>query len=469
MISQSGKKTRIPGLGSACALALLACSLYVRAAAVEPMGYKPYKVKASSAFDRLISFQEIPGRPGCFVVVQRNGELYFYDTETGRKSLWVALPVSTKSESGVYSIAFHPRFTENRRYFVQFSAKANDDIPGSLNPGKASTYRQLVQQYLAAPGFEKDSGEPPKPIMTLGDFDGPGHQGMYSVFGKDGKLYLAVGDHGSNGRETQSRRSYMGTVLRIDVDGASGGRAYGIPSDNPFAGDPDPLVKKEIWSYGFRNNFKLFADPVSGDVWVGNVGGWNEDQVYRMRRGANFGWPRTEGSLCFDDSKSLFQYTAPPAACDRSGITPPDIILPHPLLTNTNSLCVIGPVVYRANGASAHYGSVFYADNTRRRLFSTRFGADGKGVQVEYAQPAFNIIHMAEAGDGKILVAPTGGDTFYYLDTPELLRGRGPVSLRAPGRPAGPLRRDGVTYDAGGRRLIRLPFLTPMPSILDVH
>ncbi|MDB5103146.1 MAG: Protein up-regulated by thyroid hormone-putative PQQ-dependent glucose dehydrogenase [Fibrobacteres bacterium] len=434
----------------------------------ESIALKPYLKAAPVPFVDCMSFQEIPGKPGLYLVVQKNGALITYDPKTGNTAPWLKISVNTQYEEGVNAVAFHPDFEANGRYFILSNPKSNSTLPG-LNYGHPGGYTEILEEYSADADHGKDSGKPPKPVGEFCCKDGPGHNGQFIRFGKDRMLYLTVGDGNSDGRETQTKRTFLGTVLRIDIDHADAGRNYAIPKDNPFFTDPDPKVKKEIWSYGFRQPYKLAVDALTGDLWVGNVGGWNEDHVSLIRKGANFGWPITESTVCFDNSRTMFDYTAPLAVCDRTGITPPTIPVPHSFPRgNVNTNCVMGPVIYRGNPASPLYGVVFYADHTAQKLFAARLDGDGKVIESkEYAKTPFQIIHLQEAGDGRILVSGLATSQFYYLDDPGLLMGSVPVRDSPMGM-ARPREADGNQdlYNVAGRRLIRLPNWSPR---LPIH
>lgn len=443
-------------------LVLLTGTVFPAGAALpERILLKPYKTRAATSFSGAISFHEIPGKPGAFLVVQRDGKVIYYETSTGASSVWVGIPVAGISESGIYSIAFHPDFVTNGRYFAYYNP-VSDNTAHRGPYGTPGGYREVLAEYVANSARDKDSGKAPRFIAEFCCKDAGGHNGMYAVFGKDRMLYLSYGDGNSDGRETQSRKAYPGTVLRIDVDHPDPGRNYGIPRDNPFANEADTGIKKEIWSYGLRNPFKLAADPLTGDIWVGNVGGWVEDHVSRLTRGGNFGWPITEGTACYPPGARYGQYLPPPANCDRTGITAPTIPVPHadpPRYKNSNTNCVIGPVVYRANPKSAFYGAVFFSDFTSQELFAARLNEKGGlAEKVEYEKPLIKIIHMLEASDGNILAMSTSGSQFHYLDNPELRLGH--VTGIETRSPASSLVRKGnrVYYNVAGRRLVRMPF-----------
>ena len=86
---------------------------------------------------------------------------------------------------------------------------------------------------------------------------------------------------------------FLASILRIDVDHASGTNAYSVPSDNPFVNVPG--ARPEVWAFGFRNPFRMSFDHATGDLWVGDVGWELWEMVYRVQRGGNYGWPINEG------------------------------------------------------------------------------------------------------------------------------------------------------------------------------
>ena len=441
---------------------LLLCTAQIYSALPSSLTVKPYLSGAPSAFQEAISFQEIPGKPGVYVVVQKAGTIITYEPQTGKTAPWGSTKVNTIYEEGLYTIAFHPDFINNGRYYTFYSPESNGSLP-SLNYGHAGKYIEILEEHTTDITHLKDSGNPPKKILEMCCKDGPGHNGMFLAFGKDKMLFVSVGDGNTDGRETQSRHTFLGTILRIDIDHSDPGKNYAIPKDNPFVNDADTLVKKEIWAYGFRNSFKISIDALTGDLWVGNVGGWNEDHVSLVRKGNNFGWPITEGTQCFDNSRTMFDYTAPLATCNRTGITPPTIPVPHSFPRgSTNTNCVIGPVVYRGNPNSPLYGAVFYADYTASTLMVARIDSTGKmSEKKEYTTSAFQIIHLQEASDGRILVTGLSTRQFYYLDDPGLLMGHvSEIRAAKPNNLHAYDQKENIYFNAAGKQLKKV-FLVP--------
>ena len=135
------------------------------------------------------------------------------------------------------------------------------------------------------------------------------------AFGPDGYLYIGMGDGGSAndpGNNGQDRTTLLGDLLRIDVNDTTAVRHYRIPPDNPFVGNTQNY-REEIWAWGFRNPWRFSFDPVTGQLWVGDVGQDAREEVDLVRKGGNYGWNIMEGSIC----------RPPTSGCDTSGLILP--------------------------------------------------------------------------------------------------------------------------------------------------
>ena len=139
------------------------------------------------------------------------------------------------------------------------------------------------------------------------------HKGGQLAFGPDGYLYIGVGDGGSEGdpdSNGQNLSTLLGKILRIDVNTQSNGRNYGIPADNPFAGNTAGY-REEIYAYGFRNPWRFSFDSATGALWVGDVGQDRVEEIDLVEKGKNYGWNTMEGTLCYN----------PPSGCNQTGLT----------------------------------------------------------------------------------------------------------------------------------------------------
>lgn len=177
------------------------------------------------------------------------------------------------------------------------------------------------------------------------------------AFGPDGFLYIGIGDGGpqedveGNG---QNLRLLLGSILRIDVDHRSPGLSYAFPESNPFVTNPDPRVRKEIWAYGFRQPWRFSFDPVTQDLWVGDVGQNSYEEIAIVRGGENHGWNVYEGHARFSDKYRLEgrQYVAPVVS-----------------LLRKHGVSVTGGYVYRGERSPTFKGVYICGDFESKRVW----------------------------------------------------------------------------------------------------
>ena len=196
---------------------------------------------------------------------------------------------SAGSEQGLLGLAFHPNYASNRYFFVNYTNNSGDTEIARYETDPAN-----LNQALSNSGTV---------IMTI-DQPFNNHNGGDIAFGPDGYLYIGMGDGGSGGDpgdRSQDPQELLGKMLRIDVDNGS---PYGIPPDNPFINDT--TVLDEIWAIGLRNPWRYSFDRETGDLWMGDVG-QNEREEIDMQLasstgGENYGWRCYEGDLPFNTS-----------------------------------------------------------------------------------------------------------------------------------------------------------------------
>jgi glucose/arabinose dehydrogenase len=253
--------------------------------------------------------------------------------------------VGSGGERGLLSVAFHPDYTNNGFFYVNYTDRDGDT--------RVERYTVTAVPKLADPTSAKL-------ILTVDQPFG-NHNGGLIAFGPDGMLYIGMGDGGSGGdplRHGQNRNTLLGALLRIDVDG---GDPYAVPPDNPFVGSPG--ARGEIWAYGLRNPWRFAFDREAGTLYIADVGQnrWEEVNVVSDAAGGlNYGWNIMEGAHCFA--------TDP---CDNSGLVLPAIEYGH-----ADGCSVIGGYVYRGTSIPAIRGHYLYADFCAGFLRSFRF-ADG--------------------------------------------------------------------------------------------
>jgi glucose/arabinose dehydrogenase len=240
--------------------------------------------------------------------------------------------VSTCSECGLLGLAFHPEFAANGRFFVHYTASAG-----------GGTIESRIVEYSANPASDVARPTAERTILTL-DQPALNHNAGSISFGSDGYLYVPFGDGGVSAN-AQNPRSWLGSVLRIDIDG---GVPYAIPPGNPYDGINGA---REVWATGLRNPYRSSFDRGTGDLYIGDVGqnAWEEVSVGPAGlAGLNYGWATMEGNACYQ----------PSTGCNTAGLTLPAVAYPNP----AQGRSVVGGYVYRGTSMPALRGTYFYAD-----------------------------------------------------------------------------------------------------------
>jgi putative heme-binding domain-containing protein len=287
----------------------------------------------------------VPGESKIFLVVEHEtGTIWRLDKATtdGAKTRFSELGVYQKGTRGLLGMALHPNFRENRKYY--FAKQLVDN----------GTFASYIFEREASPDLKTDSGRPARQILRF-DMSSANHYGGGFLFGPDSYLYVGMGDGGPQedphgyGQETTH---LLGKILRIDVDHIAEGNPYSIPRDNPYSHSRD--VRPEIWATGLREPWRFSFDPVTGDLWVGDVGQDRYEEVDIVQKGENHGWNVYEGFEPFSNHyrKPGEKYILPVFAYGRKfGVS------------------VTGGYVYRADRRSSFYGVYIFGDYQSRRIW----------------------------------------------------------------------------------------------------
>jgi glucose/arabinose dehydrogenase len=358
-----------------------------------PAGWDPNHVSV-----QFRSVATVPGRPlaianagdgsGRLFVAEQGGRVYILTDGAVNSTpfLDVSAQVSGGGEQGLLGIAFHPDFPADNRVFVDYTNAAGDTVVSS---------------------FEVDPGSPDavvhgsEAVVLTVDQPFANHNGGAIGFGPDGYLYIALGDGGSGGdphNNGQRLDTLLGKLLRIDVNTTSGGRSYGIPGSNPFAGTPG--TRGEIWLLGLRNPFRFSFDRATGDLWIGDVGqdAWEEIDVARAGVGGlNFGWRTMEGAHCF----------SPDSGCRTAGLTLPEVEYAHDF-----GCAVIGGNVYRGAASPALEGAYLFSDECTGTTWALDAARTGGQALVEVAQAPGGIAGYGEDETGELYAAALGGQIY---------------------------------------------------------
>jgi len=350
--------------------------------------HKPGDVRSG-----LVWFGQLPGVSNTFLVVHQTGKIWLLEKRATNdvKALFGDVSKDLFNErgpNGLLGLAFHPKFRENRRYFLKHQV---------FEEGKIAT---TVVERRAAADLRSDSGAPSRRLIKIVSAT-QDHSGGCIGFGPDGFLYIAMGDTGPQQDPQghgQDLTTHLGKILRIDVDPADAGQPYAIPTDNPFRGRSDALP--EIWASGFREPWRFSFDAVTHELWVGDVGQDRVEEVTIVRRGENHGWNVYEGFEPFSNRyrKEGASYVPPVFAYRRK---------------YGNS--VTGGYVYRGDKRSSFYGAYICGDYTSHRIFALKQQDRAlQGVRQIGTSPQ-NIASFAEDEAGNLYVVGYEG-MIYKLD-----------------------------------------------------
>lgn len=282
-----------------------------------------------------------------------------------------------KGNIALFSIAFHPKFPENRLAYVCY-----------VSEGKGVQKTHISR-------FTIDRSSPPQLLVDseveLITCDGGGHNGCTLLFDKSGYLYISIGDLTEPSppdrlNTGQDISDLYSSILRIDVDHPEADRNYSIPKDNPFV--KLKSARPEVFAYGFRNPFRMSIDPVTDDLWVGDVGWEAWEMVYRVKSGGNYGWAIKEGP---GDVKPQKQGPTP--------ISPAEIALGH-----NEAASVTGGFVYRGKSHPVAHGKYVFGDWITRKFWAASFDAQRVTKLEEIAVGNVKPICFEVDGDGELLI-----------------------------------------------------------------
>ncbi len=241
------------------------------------------------------------------------------------------------SEMGLLGLAFHPDYKKNGRFFVYYSAPKDD---------KGTDHQSILASYQRDPANPlRALASSAKLIMKIQQ-PASNHNGGTLKFGPDGMLYLGLGDGGGGGDRFgsigngQNKETLLGKIIRIDVDKSP----YGIPTDNPFVGQPG---RDEIYAYGLRNPWK-FSFDAGGRLWCADVGQNQWEEVNLIEKGGNYGWRIMEGNHCFN----------PEQDCETKGLQRPIYEYNH----STGMVSVIGGYFYRGSKVNTLKNRYLFGD-----------------------------------------------------------------------------------------------------------
>lgn len=283
-------------------------------------------------------------------------------------------------ERGLLGLAFHPQFSTNRRFYVNYTRQ----------PDGAT----VISEFRASIGNANLADVDEKVVLTVAQ-PFSNHNGGMMNFGKDGFLYIGMGDGGSAndpGNRAQNIEELLGKFLRIDVDTPNGAVPYSSPSSNPFFGATPG--RDEIFAIGLRNPWRWSFDRETGELYAGDVGQGVVEEIDIIQSGKNYGWRILEGTRCTNNG---------PASCTAQGFTPPI----HEYQQASGRCSVTGGYVYRGKRQTLPTGSYVFGDYCTGEIFLFENGAARLLLDSPY-----NISSFGEDEFGELYVVHLGGAVY---------------------------------------------------------
>jgi len=281
------------------------------------------------------------------------------------------------NEQGLLGLAFHPNFSQNGYFFVNYTGQGGDTFVARF-------------EVTSDPNWVDPASE--KIILRIKQPFG-NHNGGHLAFGPNGQLYIGTGDGGSANDpqgNAQNLNTLLGKMLRLDINHAE---PYGVPADNPFIGTGS---RPEIWAYGLRNPWRFSFDRLTGDLYIGDVGQnqWEEINFLAVNApgGANFGWDFWEAFHPFE------------------GNPPPNLDFVSPISEYDHSLgcSVTGGVVYRGS-LEAWQGVYFYGDFCTGIVWGLLRDSAGEWQNSQLYQTGANITSFGEDENGEVYLVDRKG------------------------------------------------------------
>ena len=373
-------------------------------AAVAPAQTALTSVRVASGLTLPLFVTAAPGDPNrLFIVEQRagtTGRVKILNLKTGAVNATPFLSitgVSTGSEQGLLGLAFDPDYATNGLFYVNYT-----DAAGTT---------QIRRYAVSGDADVADPNSATRVLSIAQPF--ANHNGGWLAFGPDGYLYIGSGDGGDTGdpsNRAQNTALLLGKLLRIDVHGddfpADPNRNYALPPGNPFVGGGGT---GEVWAYGLRNPWRCSFDRLTGDLYIGDVGqgDWEEVdfQPASSLGGENYGWRCYEGDHPYNLTGCAAAET---------------MVFPIHEYSHADGCSVTGGYVYRGTGICDLRGTHFFADFCSASIWSFRYdGAVLTDLRDRTAELApgggltiGSITSFGEDARGELYIVDRGGEVF---------------------------------------------------------
>ncbi|EKT85594.1 PQQ-dependent sugar dehydrogenase [Leptospira santarosai] len=349
--------------------------------------------EVSAGFQQPTDIQFPPGETGIFLVTEQKGKLRWGKVRKNEIGTLLTLNVLSESEQGLLGLAFHPDFIKNGKLYLNYVLKVNGKDTSRVSEWIVSSPKDLTNSKITS---ERIIMEVVQPY--------PNHNAGQLAFGPDRYLYVGWGDGGWMGdpkKNGQNPKTFLGSMLRIDVNSTENGKGYKVPEDNPFV--KDPCCVPETFAYGFRNPWRYSFDP-KGRLILADVGQDLWEEVNIVERGKNYGWDVKEASHCFNPKQN----------CKQEGLTDP--IYEY---GREEGQSITGGYVYSNSEISDLNGKYVFADFVSGRIWALELPEQsGQPAKKVYSLGKWPMLVSSFGRDsaGKVYLSDFGSGKIYRID-----------------------------------------------------
>jgi len=346
------------------------------------------------SFSRPLDLQSSPDNSNRIFVAEQGGVIKVFDNNSSASETSNFLDLSSTTvssgELGLLGFAFHPDYRSNGFIYVTYTPSANvslisrfkvSDTDANLIDVTSETILMRIEQPLT------------------------NHNGGQLAFGADGFLYIASGDGGGSGDPSgnaQNLNNLLGAILRIDVDNKDTGLNYAIPSDNPFISSND--ARPEIYAYGLRNPWRFSFDTQTNNLWTGDVGQGELEEINIIEKGGNYGWNIFEGTSCFGSNN-----------CNETATIGPVFEYGH----QNNDRSVTGGYVYRGDETPSLRGYYVYGDFVSGRIWALEANGSESPNNQLLVETGLNISSFGLDANNELYICSFDGN-IYRLQQEEI-------------------------------------------------
>ncbi len=347
--------------------------------------------KVAEGFSQITDLQFFPESNHELLVLEKTGALKWVNLSTNQSEVLHLFEVTTKGEQGLLGLAFHPKYLQNGKIYVNRTLKKEDRDISRVSEWFLLDSSDISKKTLMN---ERIIMEVVQPYSN--------HNAGALSFDPDGMLFVGWGDGGWTGdpkENGQNGNTWLGSMLRINVNEYSIEKPYAIPPDNPFVNNP--TFQPETWAIGFRNPWK-YTFTAKGQLVLADVGQNQWEEVNIVERGGNFGWNIREAKHCFIPRKN----------CPTAGLVDPIYEYDH-----TEGVSITGGYVYEGKIIELK-NKYLFGDFVTGRIWAFDMPATTNGkVSSNYSLGKWPLLisTFGQDHDGEVYIGDFANGTIYRI------------------------------------------------------